>query len=122
MSPGLFFIPIPQATYSLKQLFNTLLVPKKISISKVILLQILLAETSGIIAQFWQRLPVMRRRSRLSLLDALQELKASPEVISVVDTYKTLEEITTRARQVVEQIKLLGLIPGQCEICRRLGM
>ncbi len=61
-------------------------------------------------------------RIKVKLLDALQELKASADVIPVVDTYEALKEITTRVGQVVEQIKLLGLIPGQCEICRRLGM
>jgi len=40
----------------------------------------------------------------------------------MVETYRALEQITTKARQVVEDIRLLGLVPGQCEICRRLGM
>ena len=66
--------------------------------------------------------PGNEEKIKVKLFDALQELKASPEVIPVVDTYEALKEITTRARQVVEQIKLLGLILGQCEVCRRLGM
>jgi len=39
-----------------------------------------------------------------------------------VETYRALEQVTIRTRQVVETIRLLGLVPGQCEICRRLGM
>jgi hypothetical protein len=66
--------------------------------------------------------PGNEARIKANLLNALRELKTSPEVIAVIETYEALKEITTRARQVVEQINLLGLIPGQCEICRRLGM
>jgi hypothetical protein len=61
-------------------------------------------------------------RIKSNLLDAFRELKRSSDAVSVVDTGKALEEVATRVKQVVEQIKLLGLIPGQCEICRRLGM
>ncbi len=66
--------------------------------------------------------PGNEEMTKHNLIDALRELKSSPEVTPVVDTYKTLEEITKRARQIIEQIKLLGLIPGQCQICRRLGI
>jgi len=66
--------------------------------------------------------PGNEERIRVNLIEAFRELKGSSEAVSVVDTYKTLEEAVTRVRQVVEQIRLLGLIPGQCEICRRLGM
>ena len=66
--------------------------------------------------------PGNEEKIRLNLIKAFRKLKRSSEAVSVVDTYKTLEEAVIRVRQVVEQIKLLGLIPGQCEICRRLGM
>jgi uncharacterized protein (DUF2267 family) len=66
--------------------------------------------------------PGNEERIKSNLLDAFRELKGSSEAVSVVDTNKALEEAAMRVRQVVEQIKLLGLIPGQCEICRRLGM
>jgi len=66
--------------------------------------------------------PGNEERIRVNLIEAFRELKGSSEAVSVVDTYKTLEDAMTRVRQVVEQIRLLGLIPGQCEICRRLGM
>jgi hypothetical protein len=57
-----------------------------------------------------------------NLLKAFKELKKLPEVTLVTDTFKSLEEITEKGKDVVEKIRLLGLIPGQCEICRRLGM
>jgi len=60
--------------------------------------------------------------TKKNLLDAFRSLAKSAEVMPVVDTYQTLEEITAKARRMVKQIRLLGLVPGQCEICRRLGM
>jgi hypothetical protein len=66
--------------------------------------------------------PGNEEKVKINLLGAFRELKRSSEAVSVVDSYKALEEAAMRVRQVVEQIKLLGLITGQCEICRRLGM
>lgn len=66
--------------------------------------------------------PGSEHATRQHLLDALENLGRSPQAKAVVDTYHTLEQITTKARQVVEGARLLGLVPGQCEICRRLGM
>jgi hypothetical protein len=66
--------------------------------------------------------PGNEEKIRVNLIEAFRELKGSSEAVSVVDTYKNFEEAMTRVRQVVEQIRLLGLIPGQCKICRRLGM
>ncbi|MFO7996494.1 MAG: hypothetical protein R6U93_05065 [Dehalococcoidia bacterium] len=66
--------------------------------------------------------PGSERATRQHLLDALRDLGESPEAKAVVETYQALEQITTKARQVVEDIRLLGLVLGQCAICRRLGM
>jgi hypothetical protein len=66
--------------------------------------------------------PGNEEKTRANLIEAFRELRGSAEAVSVVDTYKTLEEAVMRVRQVVEQIKLFGFIQGQCEICRRLGM
>ena len=60
--------------------------------------------------------------TRQHLLDTVKTLGTSPEARAVVDTYHTLELITTKARRVVEETRLLGMVPGQCQICRRLGM
>jgi hypothetical protein len=60
--------------------------------------------------------------TRQPLLDALRNLGMSPEAEAVAETYQALEQITVKARQVVEDARLLGLVPGQCGICRRLGM
>jgi len=66
--------------------------------------------------------PGHEKSTRRNLVNALRTLEESPEVNQVLSTYGALEEITERTRQVVEHLKLLGLIPGQCEICQRLGM
>jgi hypothetical protein len=66
--------------------------------------------------------PGSEQRTKQHLLDALRDLAESPEVKAVVETNQALEQITAKAREVVENIRLLGLVPGQCEICRRLGM
>jgi len=62
------------------------------------------------------------QRTKRHLLDALRAMAKSHEVEALVQTCQALEQITAKARQVVEDITLLGLVPGQCEICRRLGM
>ena len=66
--------------------------------------------------------PGSEERTKQDLIDAFRILTESHEVKSVVESYRVLEQITTKTKQVVEYIRLLGLVPGQCEICRRLGM
>jgi hypothetical protein len=66
--------------------------------------------------------PGNEQKVKDKLIEAFRELKGTDEAVTVVDTYKTLEEATLKARQVIEQIKLFGFIQGQCEICQRLGM
>jgi hypothetical protein len=66
--------------------------------------------------------PGSEEATKQHLLDALKDLGKSPEVRAMVETHQALQQITTKARQIVEDIRLLGLVPGQCEICRRLGM
>lgn len=66
--------------------------------------------------------PGDEHRTKHNLLDALNDLAKSPEVETVVETCQALESTTAKTRQIVEDIKLIGLVPGQCEICHRLGM
>jgi hypothetical protein len=61
-------------------------------------------------------------KCRKNLLDAFQEMESLPEAIRVVNTYKELEDSTLKARQAIEEIRLLGLVPGVCKVCRRLGL
>jgi len=66
--------------------------------------------------------PTNEEKTKINLLAAFKQLGESSEVSKVVETHITLKDTVMRVRQVAEQIKLLGLIPGQCEICRRLGI
>lgn len=56
------------------------------------------------------------------LIEALRELLGVPELSQVALTYRQLEESTAKARQAIEQLLALGLVPGQCTVCRRLGV
>jgi len=59
---------------------------------------------------------------RKKLLDAFRKTQILPEVTRVINTYGELEESTLKAKQAIEEIRLLGLVPGVCRVCRRLGM
>jgi len=66
--------------------------------------------------------PGKEEKCKRDLLAALKELPQSAEAVRVANTYKVLEESTTKARKAVEELLLLGLVLGQCRICRRLGI
>lgn len=62
------------------------------------------------------------KKCRKGMLNALKELKVSAQVSEAAETYRRLEEVTARVRRAVEEVWLLGLVPGRCRVCRRLGM
>ena len=66
--------------------------------------------------------PGAANECRENLLKAFRKMEMLPEVIRVVNTYEELEESTFKAKQAVEEIRLLGLVPGVCKTCRRLGI
>jgi len=59
---------------------------------------------------------------RKKLLQAFDRMKILPEATQIVDSYKKLEQETLKARRTAEEILVLGLIPGRCRVCRRLGI
>lgn len=59
---------------------------------------------------------------RNNILAAYNDLLESPEFQKVNNSYNNLSEITIKVRQAVEEIWMLGYIPGNCNVCRRLGM
>lgn len=59
---------------------------------------------------------------RKNLLEAFRKMQLLADVTRVVNAYGELEEWTFKARQAVEEIRLLDLVPGVCKTCRRLGM
>jgi len=66
--------------------------------------------------------PGAANECRENLLKAFRKMEMLPEATRVVNTYEELEESTFKAKQAVEEIRLLGLIPGVCKTCSRLGM
>lgn len=57
-----------------------------------------------------------------NLLEAYNKMKVLPEAARVVASYWDLQEVTVKVRRMLEEILALGLIPGQCRVCRRLGI
>lgn len=62
------------------------------------------------------------RQCKANMLNALEELQASPEAKRVAETHWALKDLIPRVKRSVEEVRLLNMIPGQCRICRRLGM
>ena len=56
------------------------------------------------------------------LINAFDKMVYEPEVLTVKNTYQSLEESTIKARQAIEEILEIGLIPNRCNVCSRLGM
>jgi len=59
---------------------------------------------------------------REKILEAMEGLKTSGEANRVAASYRHMEVVTVEARRVVEEITLMGLIPGQCSVCKRMGV
>ena len=66
--------------------------------------------------------PGAANECRENLLNAFIKMQTLPEVVRVVNTYEELDESTLKAKQAIEEIRLLNLVPGVCKVCRRLGM
>jgi len=66
--------------------------------------------------------PEDKERCQKNILMAYNELLQSYAMEHVVTSYIGLLEISAKARQAIEEINLLGYIPGSCNVCRRLGM
>jgi len=66
--------------------------------------------------------PGTEEKCRQQILKALTELKASAETKEVADTYAKVVDLTGKTRLSVEEMTLVGLIPGQCRACHSLGL
>ena len=56
------------------------------------------------------------------IVGAFTTLKQSKELEQVVFTWKRIKEPALKVKRAAEDILMLGIVPGQCRICRRLGM
>jgi hypothetical protein len=66
--------------------------------------------------------PGATQKCRDNIISALNELKTSQEAENIIDTYRSNADSATKARRSAEEIDMMGLVPGQCRICQRLGM
>lgn len=61
-------------------------------------------------------------KCREGLLSALESLYESSEFERVTTSFDRLQEVTDRTRRIIDEISLLGMLPGSCRVCRRLGI
>ena len=66
--------------------------------------------------------PGEEEKYRQDILAMFDKLKESAEVKEASHTYIEAEITGPRLRRTIEEIKLLGMIPGGCRVCKRLGI
>lgn len=66
--------------------------------------------------------PDNEEKCRQSILATFNELLKSPELERVRNSHRYLDECAVKAKQAAEEIEMLGYLPGNCRVCRRLGM
>jgi len=66
--------------------------------------------------------PSQEAECRDAILEVAKQLVKSSESENAASTYKKLQTTTPEVRQMVEEISLIGLVPGQCRVCKRLGI
>lgn len=66
--------------------------------------------------------PSAEEKCKADILSAYEKVVNSDKAKSVKETYEQLEAMTLKARRAVQELSLLRLIPGQCRVCRRLGI
>ncbi len=57
-----------------------------------------------------------------NILSAFTDLNQSTEMNRVIQTYKKVKDTLIKARSTTEEIVMMGIIPGRCRVCKRLGM
>lgn len=66
--------------------------------------------------------PSKEEECKKLIIDVFNELYEKAKKQPLLDTYRKVEESTFKAKRAAEEISLLGLVPGQCRVCRHLGM
>jgi hypothetical protein len=59
---------------------------------------------------------------RDSIIKALDNLKRSPEVRQVINDFQRLQKILPNARNELQAIRMMGVLPGHCRVCRQFGL
>ena len=59
---------------------------------------------------------------RASIVKALEALKESPEAMQVLNAFQQMEKVLPKVRNELRAVRLLGVLPGQCRLCRQFGL
>ncbi len=57
-----------------------------------------------------------------NILSAFTDLNESNEINRVIQTYIKVKDALIKVRKATEEIVMMGIIPGRCRVCKRLGM
>jgi len=119
----------PQVAHSAVDLFLKLNQREALGISQSLSLEKSndLDATTGLVANDHNRKVFAEaigseEQCKKDLVDAFREIAALSKGGLLADTYRALAEATTRAARAAKEISLLGLVLGQCRICRRFGV
>ncbi len=61
-------------------------------------------------------------KCRKNIIIGLEELLESEELKKVQTSSALLKQIYNKSKQLVDEVLMLGYIPGSCRVCQRLGM
>jgi hypothetical protein len=59
---------------------------------------------------------------RDKIVESFKMVKDSPETAQVLSTFQQLEKTLPKARNELRAIRLLGVVPGHCRLCRQFGL
>ena len=66
--------------------------------------------------------PGKQNECREALLRALKKIPDMPETGKVIAAEAELKSVSGKLKRMLEDIKLMGLIPGRCRICSRISL
>jgi len=61
-------------------------------------------------------------RCKNSILMAMKKILESPEAAEVSSTLETLSQDAARIKKRLQEISMVGFLPGKCDICEQIGL
>jgi hypothetical protein len=66
--------------------------------------------------------PGKQNECREALITAFNKIPDLPEMKNVITTEIELKKASSKLKRLLEDIRLMGLVPGRCRICSRIGV
>ena len=66
--------------------------------------------------------PGKQNECREGLIRAFEKIQNLPETKNVVSTEAELKSVSDKLKRPLEDIGLMGLVPGRCRICNRISL